>query len=74
MANGEDANDRLQPMKHFEQWLQEENAKLSKILAVKVSTSEDLQTRHNKLKVSFTPRPINVMLLYMWVRMLQKTS
>ncbi|XP_053141974.1 nesprin-3 isoform X2 [Hemicordylus capensis] len=49
MAEGEDFSN-LQLMKDFEQWLQGENAKLTGILAMKSSSSEDLKARHSKLK------------------------
>ncbi|KAL8168991.1 UNVERIFIED_CONTAM: hypothetical protein K2H54_030585 [Gekko kuhli] len=45
----EDAND-FQLVKDFEQWLQGENATLSKILAMKPSSNEECKTRHSKLK------------------------
>lgn len=40
----------LQLMKDFGLWLQGENSKLSKILALTPSSSEDLRTRHRKLE------------------------
>nr|XP_034962498.1 nesprin-3 isoform X1 [Zootoca vivipara]XP_034962509.1 nesprin-3 isoform X1 [Zootoca vivipara]XP_034962518.1 nesprin-3 isoform X1 [Zootoca vivipara] len=49
MAKEEDTDD-LQLIKNFEQWLQEENAKLSEILARKPSGGEELKARHSKLK------------------------
>ncbi|XP_060118141.1 nesprin-3 [Heteronotia binoei] len=49
LAKGEDADD-FQLMKDFEQWLQGENATLSKILATKPSSNEEFKTRHSKLK------------------------
>ncbi|XP_061468049.1 nesprin-3 isoform X2 [Rhineura floridana] len=48
-AKGEHTDD-LQLIKNFERWLQAENAKLSKILATKPSSSEELKARHSKLK------------------------
>ncbi|KAH0620386.1 hypothetical protein JD844_020782 [Phrynosoma platyrhinos] len=46
---GEDSND-LQLIKNFEQWLQGENVKLSKIYAMKSSSSKELKAKHSKLK------------------------
>uniref|UniRef100_G1KNH0 Nesprin-3 n=1 Tax=Anolis carolinensis TaxID=28377 RepID=G1KNH0_ANOCA len=48
-AQDEESNG-LQLIKNFEQWLQGENARLSKILATKPSSSEELNARHSKLK------------------------
>ncbi|KAL7992657.1 hypothetical protein Chor_016913 [Crotalus horridus] len=49
MAKGEDTNE-LQLIKNFEQWLQRENNKLSKILALNPSNSEEVKARYSKLK------------------------
>uniref|UniRef100_A0A0F7ZCQ9 Nesprin-3 isoform X14 n=1 Tax=Crotalus adamanteus TaxID=8729 RepID=A0A0F7ZCQ9_CROAD len=49
MAKGED-NNELQLIKNFEQWLQRENNKLSKILALNPSNSEEVKARYSKLK------------------------
>ncbi|XP_062974082.1 nesprin-3 isoform X2 [Elgaria multicarinata webbii] len=46
---GEDTSD-LQLIQNFEQWLQGENAKLSNILAMKLSSSEGLEARNSSLK------------------------
>lgn len=54
MAQGEDTNE-LQLIKNFEQWLQRENNKLSKILALDPSSNEEVEARYSKLKVSSTP-------------------
>ncbi|XP_042302664.1 nesprin-3 isoform X2 [Sceloporus undulatus] len=48
-SQGEDSND-IQLIKNFEIWLQGENAKLSKIFAMKLSSTEELKARHSKLK------------------------
>ncbi|XP_044292114.1 nesprin-3 isoform X2 [Varanus komodoensis] len=49
MDQGEDNND-LQLIKNFDQWLQEENAKLASILSMKPSTNKELEARHSKLR------------------------
>nr|XP_060611999.1 nesprin-3 isoform X2 [Anolis sagrei ordinatus] len=48
-AQDEESNG-LQLIKNFEQWLQGENARLSRILATKPSSSEELKVRHGNLK------------------------
>ncbi|XP_048342299.1 nesprin-3 [Sphaerodactylus townsendi] len=48
LAKGEDSGD-LQLLKNFEQWLQGENATLSKILATKPSNNEEFKAKHSKL-------------------------
>uniref|UniRef100_A0A6J0VAU4 Nesprin-3 isoform X1 n=1 Tax=Pogona vitticeps TaxID=103695 RepID=A0A6J0VAU4_9SAUR len=49
IAEGEDNND-LQLIRNFEKWLQGENAKLSKILAMKPSSNEEFKERQRMLK------------------------
>uniref|UniRef100_A0A670ZVT3 Spectrin repeat containing nuclear envelope family member 3 n=1 Tax=Pseudonaja textilis TaxID=8673 RepID=A0A670ZVT3_PSETE len=49
VARGEDTNE-LQLIKNFEQWLQRENNKLSKILALNPSNNEEVKARYSKLK------------------------
>ncbi|XP_063146356.1 nesprin-3 isoform X2 [Candoia aspera] len=49
VAKGEDTNE-LQLIKNFEQWLQRENNKLSKILAMNPSSNEEVKARYSKLK------------------------
>ncbi|XP_032089691.1 nesprin-3 isoform X2 [Thamnophis elegans] len=49
VAEGEDTNE-LQLIKNFEQWLQRENNKLSKILALDLSSNEEVEARYTKLK------------------------
>ncbi|KAM6461653.1 nesprin-3 isoform 2-T4 [Liasis olivaceus] len=49
VAKGEDTNE-IQLIKNFEQWLQRENNKLSKILAMNSSSNEEVKARYSKLK------------------------
>ncbi|XP_058018615.1 nesprin-3 isoform X6 [Ahaetulla prasina] len=49
VARGEDTNE-LQLIKNFEQWLQRENNKLSKILALNPSNNEEVEARYSKIK------------------------
>lgn len=39
-----------QSLRNFERWLQEENSKLVRIIAMKTATAEDLRTRETKLQ------------------------
>jgi hypothetical protein len=38
-------------LRNFEQWLQEENSKLVRIIAMRTTTAKDLRTRERKLQV-----------------------
>uniref|UniRef100_A0A8B9XTS9 Spectrin repeat containing nuclear envelope family member 3 n=1 Tax=Bos mutus grunniens TaxID=30521 RepID=A0A8B9XTS9_BOSMU len=49
-GQGGSHEDYSQSLRNFEDWLQEENSKLVRIIAMKTATAEDLRTRTTKLQ------------------------
>uniref|UniRef100_A0A8V0Z0L1 Nesprin-3 n=1 Tax=Gallus gallus TaxID=9031 RepID=A0A8V0Z0L1_CHICK len=49
-ADGQRASSHSKLLHDFEEWLQGENTKLSKILAVNLSSTEEIKTRHKELE------------------------
>uniref|UniRef100_A0A4W2C9H9 Nesprin-3 n=1 Tax=Bos indicus x Bos taurus TaxID=30522 RepID=A0A4W2C9H9_BOBOX len=49
-GQGGSHEDYSQSLRNFEDWLQEENSKLVRIIAMKTATAEDLRTRATKLQ------------------------
>uniref|UniRef100_A0A8C9EHK6 Nesprin-3 n=1 Tax=Pavo cristatus TaxID=9049 RepID=A0A8C9EHK6_PAVCR len=52
-AEGQKASSHIKLLHDFEEWLQGENTKLSKILAVNLSSKEEIKTHRKELEVSF---------------------
>ncbi|NXK45744.1 SYNE3 protein, partial [Chauna torquata] len=50
IGEGQNTSSHLKLLHDFEEWLQGENTKLSKILAVTSSSTEEIKARHNKLE------------------------
>jgi len=53
MEKGQSKSNDLKLLHDFEEWLQGENAKLIKTLAVTSSSTEEIKARQSKLEVSF---------------------
>lgn len=53
MGEGQSASSHLKLLHDFEEWLQGENTKLTKILARTPSSTEDIKAHQSKLEVSF---------------------
>ncbi|OXB72517.1 UNVERIFIED_CONTAM: hypothetical protein H355_005506, partial [Colinus virginianus] len=49
-AEGEKSSSHVKLLRDFEEWLQGENTRLSKILSVSLSSTEEIKTRHKELE------------------------
>ncbi|KAM6273805.1 nesprin-3 isoform 2-T2 [Porphyrio hochstetteri] len=53
IGEGQNTSSHMKLLRDFEEWLQGENSKLTKILAVTSSSTEEMKARQRKLEVSF---------------------
>lgn len=53
MGEGQSTSSHLKLLRDFEEWLQGENTKLTRILAGTPSSTEEIKAHQSKLEVSF---------------------